>query len=147
MLRVAEGRLHSKRGNAMSETPKDPPSDQAAGASPQTPVLGRRLFILRVTAVLGSAAAAISSTTPAQAQNDNDLVDRGPSGKGQPRNPENRRAPRSGVTDQDPNDPQGGGRGAGGGQQRPGGGGRTGVTDKDPGDPQGQGRGTGPGRG
>ncbi|RVT89618.1 hypothetical protein EOD42_24790 [Rhodovarius crocodyli] len=84
---------------------------------------GRRLVVLRLAAVGGAA-----GVVPAYAQ--------GPkSGWNAP--PGAAPGGQSGLTDNDPNDPAGNGRGQGG---RPGG-----VTDSDPNDPPGQGRGRGGG--
>ena len=120
----------------MSEDSKDKPGsiEQRSGAKPEAPRLGRRLFIFRAGAFLtGTTALTVANTQSARAQGVTDQDPSDPEGQG--------RGGGTGVTDQDPSDPEGQGRGGGG---RGGGGG---VTDRDmnPGDPAGQGRGGGNG--
>lgn len=88
--------------------------------------LTRRLLLVHALAGAAGTAVAVSTARPASAQRsgitDTDPGD--PEGNG-------RGGPQRGITDQDPDDPAGQGRG---GPQR-------GVTDQDPTDPPGRGRG------
>lgn len=121
----------------MTETPKVP---SAAGVEERKEPLGRRLFVLRL-AVLGGAGSATAACVPQQgvvyvpqqpvyaptrvAISDADPSDPPGRGRGGHRG--------SGVTDNDPSDSPGFGRG-----------GRrvtTGISDSDPNDPPGRGRG------
>ena len=87
--------------------------------------LGRRVLALRIAAV-GGAVAGIAATEPASAQG---ITDRDPSdGPGRGRG--------TGITDRDPSD--GPGRGRGTGTPR-----ASGITDRDPSDGPGRGRQTG----
>lgn len=87
--------------------------------------LGRRLLVLRVAATGGSAALA----SPALAQGT-----KGPGGNGGQVPDPSPPGARPGISDADPNDPPGQGRGGSGPR-------RGGVSDADPNDPAGQGRG------
>jgi hypothetical protein len=108
----------------------DKADDQSPETSLRAPPLGRRLFIFKATAIL-SGVAAFGFGRSAHGQTDFDVTDHGPKGKKGP-------VRGGGVTDKDPDDPEGGGRG-GRGQKGP----RqtSGVSDKDPDDPEGGGRG------
>jgi len=108
--------------DAEDDRRKDKPAAADAGTSQR---LGRRLLVLRLATPV-AAAAAVVSAAPAQAQRYTGLTDRDPSDS-----PGYGRGARTGISDADPSDPPGGGRG------RP----RTGISDADPTDPPGGGRG------
>jgi hypothetical protein len=85
----------------MSENPEDKPGspDQRPEAQPETPKLGRRLFIFRAASVLGGAAAvALGASRQAEAQRTD-------------RDPTDSRGRGKGVTDNDPSDRRGPGLG------------------------------------
>jgi hypothetical protein len=96
--------------------------------------LSRRSFLATVagSAVAGGGLLAVTGEAGAMQVTDHDPGD--PIGRGRGA------AGRSGITDRDPGDPIGNGRGGSGG------GNRSGITDRDPSDPGGNGRGVGGGR-
>ncbi|MCX7684215.1 MAG: hypothetical protein N2Z67_02960 [Acetobacteraceae bacterium] len=109
----------------MSQQDESEANNKPAGGAPR---LGRRLTVLKLAVV--PAAAALAACVPAGGPvyrggiTDNDPVDPAGGGRGGYRG--------TGITDSDPSDPAGGGRG---------GFRRTGITDSDPSDPAGGGRG------
>ena len=106
----------------------DQHDDETPDGKQGKPRIGRRLTIVKLAVV--PAAAAVAACVPAGGPvyrggiTDSDPYDPVGGGRGGVR--------RTGITDSDPNDPVGGGRG---------GGRRTGITDRDPYDPVGGGRG------
>ncbi|WP_296818504.1 hypothetical protein [Brevundimonas sp.] len=96
------------------------------------PPFHRRSFLARIlgTTALGGAAGIITGGASARQVTDSDPTD--PAGRG--------RGGSTGITDRDPTDPIGRGRGTSGQ-------GQTGITDSDPTDPVGGGRGTAGGHG
>jgi hypothetical protein len=87
--------------------------------------VGRRLLVLRLATPAAAAALVVAAPAPAEAQRYTGITDRDPSDP-----PGGGRGFRTGITDSDPSDPPGGGRGRA----------RTGLTDSDPSDPAGDGR-------
>lgn len=119
----------------MTDTTRDA-ADATTPASETRPALGRRLLILNLAAGAAAATtaapAAAIEPTPVQYRtglSDSDPGDAPGYGRGGYRG-----RPRTGINDGDPNDPAGYGRGGGGYRPRN-------VTDSDPSDAAGRGRG------
>ena len=119
-----------------------PPAEMTdTAAEPTRKALGRRLLVLRIATAGGAIAAAAPAAEalePTLAQYRTGLTDSDPNdspgyGRGY------RGSPRTGLTDSDPNDGAGQGRGYRGAP-------RTGITDADPNDGAGNGRGGSRGR-
>lgn len=115
-----------------SRTADTAPAQQDSASPPR---LGRRLLILNVAAAGTAVASTARAIEPTPVQYRTGITDSDPGdGPGYGRGGY-RGAPRTGVTDNDPGD--GAGQGRGGYRGAP----RTGITDNDPGDGAGQGRG------
>ena len=128
----------------MTETGAPPTGGEDAAAEPERRGLGRRLLVLRV-ATAGIAATAVAPAaealepTPVQYRTgltDSDPNDGVGNGRGGYRGPA-----RTGLTDNDPNDAPGNGRGGYRAPARPQGRAYTGINDGDPTDPSGYGTG------